>query len=79
MSATEVKKVKNDLIEWINKLSDVNLLSFLEGMRQSKTEGDWWNNLSAKQIREIEKGLEDIEKGNVISSADFWKRLKNGR
>jgi len=79
MSTVEVKKIKNDLIEWINELSDVNLLSFLEGMRQSKTKGDWLDNLSARQIREIKKGLEDIEKGNVISSADFWKRLKNGR
>ena len=76
MSTTEVKKVKNHLIEWINGLSDVNLLSFLEGMRQSKTEGDWWNSLTDKQIMEIEKGLEDIEKGNVVSSADFWKKLK---
>lgn len=79
MSTVEVKKVKNDLIEWINELSDVNLLSFLEGMRQSKTDGDWWDNLSDMQIKEIEKGLEDIEKGNVISSAAFWKRLKNGK
>ena len=79
MSTTEIKKAKNDLIEWINRLEDVNLLAFLEGMRQSKTEGDWWDSLSAKQITEIEKGLEDIEKGKVISSDDFWKRMRNGR
>ena len=79
MSTTEIKKAKNNLIEWINRLEDLNLLAFLEGMRQSKTEGDWWDSLSAKQITEIEKGLEDIEKGKVISSADFWKRMRNGR
>lgn len=79
MSATEVKKVRRNLIEWINELNDVTLLSFLEGMRQSKAEGDWWENLSDKQIKEIEKGLEDIEKGKVVSSAVFWKQLKNGK
>lgn len=79
MSSADVKRVKSDLIEWINELSDLNLLSFLEGMRQSKTEGDWWDDLSDSQIREIVNGLEDIEKGNVIVSGDFWKRLRNGK
>lgn len=77
MSATELYKAKLDLIAWINQLSDVKMIEFLEGLRISETTTDGWDELPESHKVEIEKGLADLEKGNVISSAEFWRRLKN--
>ena len=77
MSAAELYKAKLDLIAWINQLSDAKMIEFLEGLRNSEIEKDGWDTLPESHKAEIEKGLEDMEKGNVISSAEFWKRLKN--
>ena len=77
MSTAEVNKVKLSLIAWINQLSDVNVISFLEGLKRSKSKGDWWNELTEDQQKVVLSGLKDAEKGNTISSKDFWKRLKD--
>lgn len=77
MSAAELYKAKLDLIAWINQLSDVNMIEFLEGLRNSEIQEDGWDNLPESHKAEIEKGLEDVKNGNVLSSEEFWKKLKN--
>ncbi len=77
MSVAEIKKTKTDLIAWIEQLSDVNMLTVLDGLRKSKSEKDWWDTLTENQRQHINEGLEDVENGNVVSSDTFWNRLKN--
>jgi hypothetical protein len=77
MSSAELNKKKLELIAWINQLSDVNLISFLDGLRSSRAKDDWWDELSDAQKKVVLKGLEDAEKGNLISSDEFWQKLKN--
>lgn len=77
MSTAEVNKVKLSLISWINQLSDVNVIAFLDGLKRSKSKGDWWDELTQDQKKVVLAGLKDAEKGNTISSKDFWKRLKD--
>lgn len=77
MSAAELNRIKLDLIAWINQLSDVDLISFLEGLRSSRANQDSWDELSADQKKVVLQGLEDAEKENLMSSAEFWKRLKD--
>ena len=77
MSTAELNKMKLELIAWINQLTDVKLISFLDTLRNSKTKEDWWEGLSDTEKAIVMKGLNDAEKGNVISSTDFWNRLKN--
>jgi hypothetical protein len=77
MSTAELNKKKLDLIAWINQLSDVNLISFLEGLRNSRSKNDWWDELSDHQKKIVLKGLKDAEKGKILSSKEFWKKLKN--
>ena len=79
MSVAELYKAKLDLIAWINQLSDVKMIEFLEGLRISETSADGWDELPESHKAEIEKGLADIEAGNVLSSAEFWKQLKDGK
>lgn len=78
MSTAELNKMKLDLIAWINRLSDENLIKFLDGLKKSKSKSDWWDELSETQQKLLQNGIDDIENGNVISSDSFWKELKNG-
>jgi predicted transcriptional regulator len=79
MSAAELYKAKLDLIAWINQLSDVKMIEFLEGLRASEMKTDGWDDLPESHKARIEKGLEAMERGEVLSSEEFWKRLKNAR
>jgi hypothetical protein len=78
MSATEIKETKSNLIAWIEGLSDINMLTALDSIRNSNTDRDWWDDLSDAQKQHINEGIEDEENGRVISSAEFWNNLKNG-
>jgi len=77
MSTAELDEIKLDLIAWINQISDVDLISLLEGIRNSRSKGDWWDELSTNQKKIILSGLRDAEAGKLISSRSFWKKLKN--
>jgi predicted transcriptional regulator len=78
MSVAELKKTKSNLIAWIEELSDSNMLTFLDSIRSSKSDKDWWEQLTEAQRENINEGVKDAENGRVISSAEFWTKLKNG-
>jgi len=78
MSVAEIKQTKLDLIAWIEQLSDTTTLAFLEGVKESNSSKDWWDDLSESQKENINEGIKDIEEGRTVSSAEFWKILKNG-
>ena len=78
MSAAEIKQTKLSLIAWIEQLSDTSTLAFLEGLKESKSSNDWWENISESQRQHINKGLSDAKAGRTVSSSEFWNRLKNG-
>jgi hypothetical protein len=77
MSTAELNEIKLNLIAWINQISDDDLISFLDGIRNSRSKGDWWDELSEEKKKIILAGLKDAEDGKVISSSQFWKKLKN--
>lgn len=78
MSVAEMKRTKSSLIAWIEQLSDTNMLSLLEGLKDSKSKNDWWVALSETQKQHINEGLDDAENGRTITSDEFWSKLKNG-
>jgi hypothetical protein len=78
MSVAEIEETKSNLIAWIEGLSDINMLNALDSLRNSNTNGDWWDDLTDAQKQHINEGIDDEENGRVISSAEFWKNLKNG-
>jgi|GEM_PF-195063 len=79
MSIAEIEKRKSRLIAWIEGLSDTNMLSVLEKLKDAESKSDWWLALSETQRQHINEGLKDVENGRIISSADFWNKLKNER
>lgn len=46
MSIADLNGIKLNLISWINQLSDKDVISFLDGLRLSRANEDWWNELS---------------------------------
>jgi len=78
MSIAEVSKTKSNLKEWIDQLSDINMLSMLDGVRILNTGKTAWDNLSEYEKENINAGLEDVKHGRVMSSEEFWDQLKNG-
>jgi len=77
MRISELNKKKLDLIAWINQLSDKNTIEFLDNLKRATSKDDWWDELSDNEQIKLQNGINDIKKGNVISSAQFWKELKN--
>jgi hypothetical protein len=77
MQISELNKKKLDLIAWINQLSDKNTIEFLDNLKRATSKDDWWDELSDNEQIKLQNGMNDIKKGNVISSAQFWKELKN--
>jgi predicted transcriptional regulator len=78
MSVAELKETKSNLKAWIDQLSDNNMLHVLEGLRVTNAGKSSWDDLSEYQKQQINAGLDDIENGRVMSSEEFWSRLKNG-
>jgi len=78
MSSTEFNVNRDKLIEWIKDLDNENILLFLNSLRksESKSDKDWWDNLSKNEVEDINRGLADIQNGETISSSDFWIRMK---
>lgn len=77
MQRSELNKKKLDLIDWINQLSDKNTIEFLDNQKSATSKDDWWDELSDNEQKKLQNGMNDIENGHVISSAQFWKKLKN--
>ncbi|MCC5935317.1 MAG: hypothetical protein LAT75_11985 [Candidatus Cyclonatronum sp.] len=78
MTTAELNKKKLALIAWINTLSDERTIDFLESIKSSGSNGDWWDELSISQQKSIRTGIDDIKKGDVISRSEFWNSLKDG-
>jgi len=77
MSTAELNGIKLDLIDWINKLSDDDLIQFLDGLRISRAQNDWWEELPISQKKQILAGLKDADDGALMDSKKFWKNLNN--
>jgi hypothetical protein len=75
MSTAELNETKLNLIDWINQLSDADLIAFLDGLRISRTKKDWWEELSNNQKKQVLAGLKDADEGKVVDSKGFWKKL----
>lgn len=64
--------IKLELIEGLTKLEDDDTLDYLKVVKESCTVNeDWWNDLTAEEKSGIERGLQDIENGRVISHRDI--------
>jgi len=61
--------IKLELIEWLAKLNDLEILNYLKVVKESTTsKNDWGKDLTEQQIQGIQRSLKDIDEGRVISN-----------
>jgi len=65
--------LKYEIIEWITKTNDDLLLATLKSIKDSNIgTADWYEDLSTEEIESINRGIENHEKGEVLTSKEFW-------
>jgi hypothetical protein len=74
MKTADLNSTKLELIRWISSLNDDAFLELINSFRISKTDKDWWNDLSEEQKTEIDLSLKELDEGKGISSKEFWNK-----
>jgi uncharacterized protein YjgD (DUF1641 family) len=69
----KAESIRNELMEWLSSLDDKGILTSLLQFKKSAEAGDWSDNLTKEQIASLQKGLTDLEQGNLMTSTEFWK------
>ena len=74
----DVKELRADLHNMIDKISDRNVLIALKTLLSGKadTKTDWWDTISEEERKEIEQGLAEDERGEVTPHEEVMKKYK---
>jgi hypothetical protein len=69
-----IQTLKYEIIELVTKTNDNFLLKTLKSIIDSnaKTTEGWYDELSNEEIESINRGIENHEKGEVLTSKEFW-------
>jgi hypothetical protein len=60
--------IKLELIEWLTKLEDDETINYLKIVKDSEvSQVDWGQALTDEQKDGIERGLEDVDAGRLVS------------
>ncbi len=67
--------IKLELIEWLTKLEDKEIIEYLKVVKDSNSiSKDWWNDLTVSEKEGIKRGLSDIDHGRTTSNEEVKKR-----
>jgi len=74
----DVIELRTDLHKMIDKITDSNVLHAVKTLLSDKSaiQSDWWETISVAERAEIEQGLADVEKGDVISHEEVMAKYK---
>jgi len=74
----DVTELRANLHNMIDKISDKNILKALRTLLYEKaaSKADWWDTISQEEQEEIEQGLSEADRGEVISHEEVMKRYK---
>lgn len=71
----ENNAVREELVEWITKPGNEDLLETLKLMKESGSlQEDWYEGLTDDERGSIKKGQEDLKEGRSLSSKEFWEK-----
>lgn len=69
-----MESLKSELIKKIISISDEDLLIRISSILKDE-KGDFWNDLTENQKKEIEIGLTQAERGETVSWEDFLRKV----
>jgi len=73
----KAQSLKIELLEWLNSIEDIRVLSTLMQIKKVATTEDWADKLTDDQLKSLERGITEMKNNKVISSEDFWKTYGN--
>jgi predicted transcriptional regulator len=78
MENMNVTELRSDLHNMIDNITDSNILNAVKTLLAGKiaTQADWWNVISDEERAEIEQGLSEAEKGEVITHEEVMAKYK---
>jgi hypothetical protein len=74
----DVIELRTDLHNMIDKITDSTILNAVKTLLSCKTSGqtDWWDTLSEEERSEIEQGILEAERGEVIQHKEIMGKYK---
>jgi len=74
----DVLELRTDLHSMIDKITDSNILNAVKILLSEKTamQTDWWDTLSDEERIEIEQGLAEADRGEVIPHEEVMEKYK---
>jgi hypothetical protein len=64
---TEIEQKKVQLISLITQIYDIDIIEDIEALLLNKKK-DWWNMISDAEKQAIDKGLEDVQQGRLVTN-----------
>lgn len=74
----DIQSEKLQLIEWLARLNNTTVLKRVMALKKEQ-EKDWWDLLSAEEKLEIEEGLAQADRGEVVSHKEVMAKYKKWR
>ncbi|WP_162340438.1 hypothetical protein [Cyclobacterium salsum] len=74
-SIMDIQTEKLRLIEWLAGLNDTEILNEFITLKKRK-EVDWWDGISAEERSEIEEGLAQADRGEVVPHEEAMEKYK---
>ncbi len=74
----DVIELRTDLHNMIDKITDRNILNAVKTLLAGKTvaQSDWWDIISDEERTEIEQGLAEADRGEVIPHEEVMAKYK---
>ena len=74
----DVIELRTDLHSMIDKITDSNILNAVKTLLSEKTvtQTDWWDTISDEERVEIEQGLAEANRGEVIPHEEVMEKYK---
>jgi predicted transcriptional regulator len=78
MEIMNVIELRSDLHNMIDKITDSNILNAVKTLlsERTATQADWWDIISDEERTEIEQGLAEADRGEVISHEEVMAKYK---
>jgi predicted transcriptional regulator len=78
MLIMDVIELRTDLHNMIDKISDSNILNAVKTLLSGKAakQADWWDTISEEERAEIEQGLAEADRGELIPHEEVMAKYK---
>ncbi|MCD4747263.1 MAG: hypothetical protein K8R58_13275 [Bacteroidales bacterium] len=69
-----IQAEKLEIMKMILETDNLSILSLIKKIFKKDTQFDFWNTLPHEQKDEILKGIEEIEKGEIVDYEEFMTK-----